>query len=83
MLCRASLLDALQKLGMRWRRQRQLWACSLILETKGHDLTRLKSMVDDGGDYHVMYKLVYNDLQVSVPWMTVTRVQLQTAGGSV
>lgn len=53
----------MQKLGMRHRPQRQQWARSIILNTIGMDLTRLKSFLDDGGDYHTFYKFAYNDLQ--------------------
>ena len=61
--CRAALLDALQKVGMRWRPMRQRWACNILLSTYGRDLTRLKSWVDDGDDYQTLYKMVYNDFQ--------------------
>ncbi|KAK9909002.1 hypothetical protein WJX75_005921 [Coccomyxa subellipsoidea] len=60
---RAALLDALQKVGMRHRPSRQRWATEILKATKGTDLTRLKAFVDDGGDYHTIYKLCYTDLQ--------------------
>lgn len=47
--CRAALLDALQKVGMRHRPSRQRWATEILKATKGTDLTRLKAFVDDGG----------------------------------
>ncbi|KAL3156916.1 hypothetical protein ABBQ38_001178 [Trebouxia sp. C0009 RCD-2024] len=62
-LARAALLDALQKVGMRWRPMRQRWACAILLSTHGRELTRLKSWVDDGDDYQTLYKMVYNDFQ--------------------
>jgi hypothetical protein len=65
-IARAALVDGLQKLGLRYRPQRQLWARDVILETHGLDLTHFKAYIDDGGDYHTMYKLVYNDLQGDV-----------------
>ena len=43
------MLDALQKIGMRFRRNRQRWATEILTATKGEDLTRLKAYVDDGG----------------------------------
>lgn len=43
------MLDALQKIGMRFRRNRQRWATEILKATKGEDLTRLKAYVDDGG----------------------------------
>lgn len=60
---RAALLDALQKVGMRWRPMRQRWASNILLSTHGRELTRLKSYVDDGDDYQTLYKMVYNDFQ--------------------
>jgi len=57
------LLDALQKVGMRWRPMRQRWASNILLSTHGRELTRLKSYVDDGDDYQTLYKMVYNDFQ--------------------
>ncbi|BDA41955.1 hypothetical protein COCOBI_02-7530 [Coccomyxa sp. Obi] len=60
---RAALVDALQKVGMRHRPSRQRWATEILKATKGTDLTRLKAFVDDGGDYHTIYKLCYTDLQ--------------------
>lgn len=60
---RAALVDGLQKLGLRYRPQRQAWAREVILHTTGINLTHFKAYIDDGGDYHSMYKLVYNDLQ--------------------
>ncbi|KAK9825469.1 hypothetical protein WJX81_006378 [Elliptochloris bilobata] len=62
-LSRAALLDALQKVGMRHRPMRQRWALALLRATAGADLTRLKAFIDDGGDYHTIYKLIYHDLQ--------------------
>jgi hypothetical protein len=65
-LDRSALLDGMQKLGLRHRKRRQQWALAILLATKGMELTRLKSFLDDGGDYHTFYKLVYNDLQVQL-----------------
>ena len=61
---RAVIIDALQKLGMRYRTARQRWAAQVLLATHGAELTRLKAYLDDGGDYHSMYKLVYIELVV-------------------
>ena len=47
--CRAAMLDALQKIGMRHRPSRQRWATEILKATRGEDLTRLKAYVDDGG----------------------------------
>ena len=62
-VARAALVDGIQKLGSRYRPQRQLWVRDIIVCTHGLDLTHFKAYIDDGGDYHTMYKLVYNDLQ--------------------
>lgn len=62
--CSAVLVDAVQKVGMRYRPGRQLWAAAVLLSTHGLELTLLKNYLDDGGDYHTCYKLCYNDLQV-------------------
>ena len=48
---------------MRHRPSRQRWAAQILMATHGGELTRLKAYVDDGGDYHTMYKLCYFDLQ--------------------
>mmetsp|Transcript_1706 Transcript_1706/g.4949 ORF Transcript_1706/g.4949 Transcript_1706/m.4949 type:complete len:1096 (+) Transcript_1706:257-3544(+) len=60
---RAALLDGLMKVGMRNRMERQHFALNILLSTYGSDLTFLKGLIDDGGDHHIMYKLVYNDFQ--------------------
>ena len=62
-VARAAMVDGLQKIGLRYRPQRQNWVKDIILQTHGLDLTHFKGYIDDGGDYHTMYKLVYNDLQ--------------------
>ena len=51
------LVDALQKIGTRYRPQRQLWAAAVVLSTRGLELTLLKNYLDDGGDYHTVYKV--------------------------
>jgi hypothetical protein len=60
---RAALVDGFQKLGLRYRPKRQDRVKRVILATTGMELTHFKGYIDDGGDYHSMYKLVYNDLQ--------------------
>ncbi len=62
-VARAALADGVQKLGMRYRPRRQAWVRDIMLGTAGLDLTHFKAYMDDGGDYHTMYKLMYNDLQ--------------------
>jgi hypothetical protein len=62
-LSRAALVDALQKVGLRHRPRRQRWVVSVITHTHGADLTRLKSLLDDGGDHHSFFRLATVDLQ--------------------
>ena len=50
---------------MRYRFARQEWARNLMVYTRSSDLTRLKNLLDDGGDHHTVFKLIYNDLQAS------------------
>ena len=40
----AVLVDAIQKIGMRYRPQRQLWATAVLLATRGLELTTLLSL---------------------------------------
>ena len=49
---------------MRHRPRRQQWASSIVLNTRGAELTRLKALLDDGPDYHSTFKLASTDLQV-------------------
>jgi len=62
-LSRAALVDALQKVGLRHRPRRQRWVVAVIKHTRGADLTRLKSLLDDGGDHHSFFRLATVDLQ--------------------
>lgn len=74
---RAAIVDGLQKIGLRHRRQRQEWARDIILQTKGLQLTYFKAYIDDGGDYHSMYKLMYNDLQWDIREQVNEHIRLQ------
>ena len=62
--CRAILLDGFQKIGLRHRPLRQLYAHRLLMHTRAEDLSALKSFLDDGADYHTAFKLLYSDFQV-------------------
>jgi len=77
---RAAVVDGLQKIGLRHRRQRQEWARDIILRTSGLQLTYFKAYIDDGGDYHSMYKLVYNDLQWDVREQVEKHIRVQAEG---
>ena len=61
---RAILLDGFQKIGLRHRPLRQLYAHRLLMHTRAEDLSMLKSFLDDGADYHTAFKLLYSDFQV-------------------
>lgn len=74
---RAALVDGLQKLGLRYRPQRQKWVRDVIVATKGMELTHFKAFIDDGGDYHTMYKLVYNDLQGEIRAQVLQHLQTE------
>lgn len=76
---RAAIVDGLQKIGLRHRRQRQEWARDVIVETKGLQLTYFKAYIDDGGDYHSMYKLMYNDLQWDIREQVMEHIRSQAA----
>lgn len=65
-VARAVLVDALQKLGLRYRPRRQQWARDVLVNTHGLQLTYLKCYLDDGGDFHSTYKLMSHDLQGSI-----------------
>ena len=77
---RAAVVDGLQKIGLRHRRQRQEWARDIILRTKGIQLTYFKAYIDDGGDYHSMYKLMYNDLQWEIREQVEKHIRVQAEG---
>lgn len=78
-VARAAVVDGLQKLGLRFRPQRQTWTKDVIVNTYGLDLTHFKAYIDDGGDYHTMYKLMYHDLQGDIQHKVLTHIQEQGA----
>ena len=77
---RAAIVDGLQKIGLRHRWQRQEWARDIILRTTGIQLTYFKAYIDDGGDYHSMYKLMYNDLQWEIREQVEKHIRVQAEG---
>lgn len=77
---RAAIVDGLQKIGLRHRRQRQEWARDIIVRTRGIQLTYFKAYIDDGGDYHSMYKLMYNDLQWDIREQVEKHIRVQAEG---
>jgi len=59
---KAIVIDALQKRGIRLWRENQNTVTRFILTCQGKELTLLKNIIDTGGDYFNMYKLVYEDI---------------------
>jgi hypothetical protein len=41
------------------------YAKNVILKTRGDDLSTLKCVTDNKGDFHSMHKLVFDDIKVS------------------
>ena len=60
---KALLIDGLQKLGTALRHSKSLSSQLVLLVTScsGEELTVLKNLIDLGGDYQNLYKLVYCD----------------------
>ena len=58
------IIDALQKLGLLCYPDRQALVLYLFTSSSGLKLHELKVVVDDGGDEHTLYKLLYTDLSV-------------------
>jgi hypothetical protein len=56
------VIDALQKLGLHCYNDRQALVVKLFSSSSGVNLHDLKVVVDDGGDEHTLYKLLYTDL---------------------
>ena len=42
----------------------EMYARNVILKTRGDDLSTLKCLTDNKGDFHSMHKLIFNDIQV-------------------
>eukprot|EP00873_Tetraselmis_striata_P042179 jgi/Tetstr1/462443/TSEL_007441.t1 len=61
---RAALLRGLIKVKHTLQQWWCAWVRDLILETQGEDLTLLKNMVDSGGDYHNLNKLLFKDMRL-------------------
>ncbi|KAH9252950.1 hypothetical protein BASA81_009106 [Batrachochytrium salamandrivorans] len=63
---RTALLDAIQVVGMSRNpltRERAMdWITSLVLNTCGNELVKLKQLMDSKGSIHSLHKLVYNDI---------------------
>jgi len=69
---RAALLRGLIKVKKTLQHWWNSWVRDILLETKGEDLTLLKNMVDGGGDYHNLNKLLFKDMAL-MPQTVSTR----------
>lgn len=47
---------------MSWNLSYQRVACKLLMGARGESLRNLKCIVDQGGDVHTLFKLVYRDI---------------------
>jgi len=68
---KAIIVDALQKRGIRLWKEHQQTVADLLLSCTGADLTLLKNLIDTGGDYFNLYKLVYEDMTERKPRQAV------------
>ncbi len=60
---RASVINALQHMPLSAHRRGQDLVANIILNTYGHNLQKLKALIDTGGDIHNMHKLVFTDIR--------------------
>eukprot|EP00928_Gymnodinium_smaydae_P082006 TRINITY_DN65433_c0_g1_i1.p1 TRINITY_DN65433_c0_g1~~TRINITY_DN65433_c0_g1_i1.p1 ORF type:complete len:757 (-),score=177.80 TRINITY_DN65433_c0_g1_i1:112-2382(-) len=59
---KAIIIDGLQKRGLRRQVRRQAVVRDIFLDTVGEDLSKLKNLIDYGGDVFNLYKLLYLDV---------------------
>mmetsp|Transcript_30286 Transcript_30286/g.34770 ORF Transcript_30286/g.34770 Transcript_30286/m.34770 type:complete len:1211 (+) Transcript_30286:140-3772(+) len=60
---RVIVLAALQILKMRANPTAEHWVRNILLNTTGDDLSDVKTMTDQKGDYYCMIKLIYDDIK--------------------
>jgi hypothetical protein len=60
---RAVLLDAMQQMKLTAHPNSDFYAKNIITKTKDDDLSRLKCLCDNKGDFHSLHKLVYSDIK--------------------
>ncbi|KAG5182472.1 hypothetical protein JKP88DRAFT_263274 [Tribonema minus] len=60
---RALVLDAMQQMKLTAHPRSDQYAKNVILKTRGDDLSTLKCLTDNKGDFHSMHKLIFNDIQ--------------------
>jgi hypothetical protein len=61
--CKAILLDALQRLKLSAHPKNEFYVKNIFLATKGIELSELKCLTDNKGDFNSMHKLIYYDLR--------------------
>jgi phosphatidate phosphatase APP1 len=59
---KATVLDALQKKGLRFSKELQKQVRNILLSCEGGELRSIKNMTDLGGDYQNLHKLIYTDI---------------------
>eukprot|EP00929_Paragymnodinium_shiwhaense_P065384 TRINITY_DN32784_c0_g1_i1.p1 TRINITY_DN32784_c0_g1~~TRINITY_DN32784_c0_g1_i1.p1 ORF type:complete len:775 (+),score=184.35 TRINITY_DN32784_c0_g1_i1:122-2446(+) len=79
-VCKAIMVDGLQKCGIRSRPGRQHMVGRIFLSCFGPELTELKNLIDSGGDYHNLYKLIYHDINDrSIRQQVLEHLRVQSA----
>jgi len=61
-LSKVYVLDGIQRLKLSANVRGDYWAQNIIINTKQDQLSQLKTMSDNKGDYYNMHKLIYNDI---------------------
>jgi hypothetical protein len=62
---KAAIVDAFQKRGLNHKLRNQRLVRDLFLSCSGSDLTAVKNLIDSGGDFHNLFKLIYSDISSS------------------
>ncbi len=60
---RAVLLDALQQMKLTAHPKSDAYVLNILTKTLGDDLTKLKCLCDNKGDFQSLHKLIYNDIK--------------------
>lgn len=73
---KARLIDSLQRQSEFWcSRSLQELAAELLIQTPAAELTTMKSLLDEGGDYYNLHKLVFSDLADDLRERVLERVE--------
>lgn len=60
---KVAVLDAMQKMRVNAHPRGEEFVRSVLLSTKGHDLTKLKCFMDSKGTFHNLHKLIFSDVK--------------------